>query len=149
MAEQQRVEDREVDPGHDAYLAVITTHAEPLRNAMVAMAAASGTAARSLSAADLATAADALEALSQDASAFDDELSAAHCPSYLRGANDQLQRALRRIRDGGQRSAAAARAENKQELVSAASEMDAANDEIEAAAQRIVGWRAGAARPTP
>jgi hypothetical protein len=48
--------------------------------------------------------------------------------------------------DGGRRGADAARARYGQQLTGAATEMDAANQDITAAAERIANWRSGAAR---
>ena len=70
-----------------------------------------------------------------------------NCPPYLRGANDQLERALRRIADSGQRGAAAARARGGKELTAAAAQIDTASGDIVVAAQRIADWRSGAAGP--
>jgi|GEM_PF-6123482 hypothetical protein len=142
-----RVEDREVDAGHDAYLAIIGAHAEQVGDAMLSMASAAGRAARSLNAADLATAEQAMESVSRYTADFLGELSTTHCPPYLRGANDQLQGALKLIADGGQRGAAAARARDGEQLTAAAAEIDTANGDIMAAAQRIADWRSGTARP--
>jgi hypothetical protein len=142
-----RVEDREVDPRHDAYLAVIGTHAELVGDAMLSMAGAAGTAAGSLSDADLSAAEQAMDHVGGCASAFLSDLSKSHCPAYLRGANDQLKSALERIAQGGPRGAAAARARDAKGLTAAAAQIDSANGDIVAAAGRISDWRSGAAHP--
>lgn len=142
-----RVEDSELDPRHDAYLAVISAHSELVGDSMLAMSRAAGTAARTLADADLAAAAQAMERVSDSASDFLLGLSKVHCPAYLRGAHEQLEGALRRIVRHSQHGAAAATARSGAGVIAAAKDMDTANDDILAAAQRLTDWRNGAARP--
>jgi hypothetical protein len=144
----RRVEDSEVDRGqHDAYLAVIVAHADSVGDAMLAMAQTADVARRSLSEPDVTTAAEAMEQLGEAASDFLRGLSKEHCPDYMRGANDQLEEALRRIVRAGQQAAAAATAHDGAQVFAAGNDMAAAHDEILTAAQRITSWRSGAARP--
>ncbi len=142
-----RVEDGEVDPAHDAYLVVISSHTDPVGDAMLAMSSSAGAAARTLSNTDLTTAAQAMERVSDSASDFLLALSTTHCPPYLRGAHDQLESALRRIVRSSQAGAAAASAQSGAGVTAAATDIDAANQDILAAASRIAGWRSGTARP--
>ena len=81
------------------------------------------------------------------AAAFLDQLVAAHSPGYLRGADCELQDALKLLVDAGRRGAEAAIEREGAQLIAAAVEMDVANRDIASAAQRIANWRGGAARP--
>jgi hypothetical protein len=132
---------------HDPYLAVLSDHAEAMSEAVARMASTAGAAARSQAADDLEAAEESMAAVESRARTFLGALSRAGCPAYLRGADAQLHDALKLVIDGGQRGAAAAGANDTEQLDSAASEMDVAFDDIEAAAGRIVDWRTGAARP--
>lgn len=132
---------------HDPYLGVLAEHADVMSEAVARMAATAGTAARSQARDDLVAAEEAMAAVENRARSFLAALSRARCPAYLQGADAQLHDALKLMIDGGQRGAAAARARDGEQLESAASEMDAAFDDIEAAAARIVDSRSGAARP--
>jgi hypothetical protein len=132
---------------HDGYLGVISVHGDPLGKAMFAMALTAGAAARSLALSDFASAAGAMSQVRDRAVDFLHSLAVANCPDYLRGADDQLQDALKLLADGGRRGAVAAAAQNGAQLTAAAEEMDVANRDILAAAQRIIDWRSGAARP--
>jgi hypothetical protein len=121
------VTQREVDPRrHNAYLAVISAHAEPVGGAMLAMAAAAGKAARSAAPVDFSAAADAMEKVRDGASVFLDRLAGARSPDYLRGDDDQLQDALKLLVDGARRGNAAAAARDGAQLTAAAAEMDGA-----------------------
>lgn len=142
------VSNAEVNPRqHDAYLDVIGTRAQPVSQAMHSMGSAAGQAARSLSAADFTVAVEAMRRVSDEARLFLLALAAAPCPAYLRGADSQLQDALKLLVDGSRRGAQAAQAANGAGLVAAAREMEVANQDIVAAAHRITAWRSGAARP--
>jgi hypothetical protein len=143
-----KVADDEIDPvAHDSYLAVIGQHAPTLGEAMESMARLAGTAARSQGGTDLAAAADAMDRVGEQARAFLVALSGATCPAYLQGADGQLHDALKLMIDGGGRGGNAARNRNGQGLTEAALGINSANDDVVAAAQRLVDWRSGAARP--
>jgi hypothetical protein len=132
---------------HDPYLAVLSDHADGMSEAVVRMASTAGAAARSQAEDDLEAVEEAMAAVESRARTFLGALSRAGCPTYLQGADAELHDALKLLIDGGQRGAAAARAKDAEQLESAASEMDAAFDDIEAAARRIFDWRTGVARP--
>lgn len=138
----------EVDPRqHDRYLDVIGKNADPVGQAMQAVGVTAGTAARSLTIADCAVAAAAMTQVRERAAAFLDQLARAHSPDYLRGADGQLQDALKLLVDAGLRGADAAVARDGAQLIAAARKMEVANRDFASAAQRIVDWRNGAARP--
>jgi hypothetical protein len=132
---------------HDGYLSVIGTYADPLGQALVAMATAAGKAARSREPSDFLIAVAAMNQVRERAATFLDQLASAGSPDYLRGADSQLQDALKLLMDGGSRGASAATKLEATQLTAAASEMEVANRDIIAAASRIANWRSGAARP--
>jgi hypothetical protein len=132
---------------HDRYLSIVVADGEPLGQAMLAMGVAAGRGAHALSVSECALAAAAMTKVHKQAAAFLDHLAAAHSPDYLRGADDQLRDALKLLVDAGRRGAEAAIGRDGAQLTAAAQEMDVANRDIAAAAQRIVNWRSGAARP--
>lgn len=143
-----QVTNAEVDPRqHDGYLDIIAKHAGPLGQAMLAMGTAAGTAARSLAPADFVVALGHMQQTSERASTFLDALTQARCPAYLRGADDQLQDALKLLVDSGRRGVEAASSANGPRLIAAAAEMEVANRDIVTAAHRLSDWRSGAARP--
>jgi hypothetical protein len=142
------VSDSEIDRNrHDAYLEVIGSYADPVGQAMQAVGHSAGTAARSLSIPDCAQAAAAMTTVCDRAAAFLDHLAVAHSPDYMRGADSQLQDALKLLVDAGRRGADAATARDGNQLTAAADEMNVATRDIVATAHRIAAWRSGAARP--
>lgn len=141
------VGEMEVDAGHNAYLDVIRTYSGPLSAAMSAMGAAGGDAARSLALTDVNEAAGATRSVSRGAARFLEALVSSRCPAYMRGADGQLQEALKLMVDGARRAGDAADATDHVGLERASIEIEAANRDVVAAALRILEWRSGAARP--
>lgn len=142
------VSDGEIDRDrHDAYLSILGTKAGPLKAAMFLMGSAAGKAGSSLTPADFAMATEAMEQVRDSAAAFLDQLAATRCPEYLRGADSQVQDALKLMADGAQRGANAARARDGARLSSAAAEIEVANRDIAGAGALLATWRSGAARP--
>jgi hypothetical protein len=143
-----RVTDAEVNPRqHDAFLDVIVTHSQPVSEAMHSMGVAAGRAARSSTPSDFAVAVYSMQRAGEHAAAFLNALAGSQCPAYLRGADSAVQDALKLLVDGGRRGVQAARAADVDRLTEAAKEMEVANQDFVAAAQRITIWRSGAARP--
>jgi hypothetical protein len=132
---------------HDAYLAVISSHAGPVGEMMLSMGMAAGRAARSQTPSAFTVAVFGMQRVGEEAAAFLDALAATQCPAYLRGADNQVQDALKLLVDGGRRGVEAAQAGHAERLNAAAAEMEGATQDIVAAAYLIGAWRSGAARP--
>lgn len=132
---------------HNRFLDVLATEAEPLSQAMLAMGTAAVEFRRSGAAAAFSAAVDSMTEMSGRATTFLSCLVGTGCPAYLRGADAQIQDALKLLVDGGKRGADAARSGNGEGLLAAAAEMEVANEDIVKGASRIVDWRSGAARP--
>lgn len=107
---------------------------------------AAGVALRSATAADFTAAVNSMTEVSARAERFLGRLAGTPCPAYLRGADDQIQEALKLLSDGGKRGADAARSGNGKGLQAAAEEMDVAIEDVVKGAGRIGDWRAGTAR---
>lgn len=138
----------EIDPKkHDHYLDVIANGSERLGQSMLHMGTAAGAALRSENSTDFADAVEAMTEVSGRAAIFLGQLAATPCPTYLRGADDQIQDALKLLVDGGKRGADAAASGDGKGLRAAAAEMEVANEGIVEGARRIGDWRRGAARP--
>lgn len=143
----QPVADSEIDWGkHRTYFAVVAAHSDPVGAAMLEMSRAAAIAGRTLAAADLATAAEATEKVSDSASTFLREVSGVQCPEYVRGAHDQLVDALQRVIRAGQAGAAAVDAQSATRIVGAGDEIKTATDDFMAVAHRFADWRSGAGR---
>ncbi|MDQ6879439.1 MAG: hypothetical protein M3082_17435 [Candidatus Dormibacteraeota bacterium] len=143
-----KVTDAEINARqHDDYLKVISTHASPLGERMASMGETAGRAARSQTLADFAAAVNAMNAVSEEAALFLNALASSDCPGYLRGADSQIQDALKLLVDGGRRGAEAAEAADGVRVAAAARGMEVANGDIVAAAHLLTAWRSGAARP--
>jgi hypothetical protein len=132
---------------HDRYLDVIANQAGPLSDAMHQMGVAAGAAGRSLSEDDLKNARATFADVRAAASSFLNGLVGSQAPLYLRGADGQLQDALKLIIDGAHRGVVATGARDGAALIAAAKEMNDATRDIVAAASRITSWRSGAAAP--
>lgn len=81
------------------------------------------------------------------AAAFLTQIAGTNSPQYMRGADSRLQDALKLLVDAGRRGGNAAAARDDAQLTAAAEEMNVATRDIVAAAQRIMNWRSGSARP--
>ncbi len=141
------VSDAEIDyERHDPYLEVIIGRTDSVGEALAQMAVTARAARRSMSEDDLPAVREALTAVEATARSFLGDLARARCPEYLKGADAQLHDALKLLIDAGGRGAAAVTAMNAARLESIAAEMDAAADDIAAAAARVTDWRSGGAR---
>lgn len=134
---------------NDAYLAILVADAPALGAVLADMAAAAGSAARSRQPSDMAKARSSLSAVMEQAQLFLDHLAGAGCPEHLRGADEQLQDALKLQIDGARRGIEAVDSSDAARLESAASEIDVANRDVVLAAGRIAEWRSGAAKAQP
>lgn len=137
----------EIDPGHDAYLNVIGRHSGAVGDSMHRMGVAAGRAGGSLGVADFATASDAMDRVRDGALEFLQDLAGTRCPEYLRGADSQIQDALKLLVDGAGRGMAAADRRDGLGLTAAGSEMTVAGTDLGNAGLRLADWRSGAARP--
>ena len=137
-----------MDPvAHDRYLDIIASAAGPLGDAMGRMGIAAGVAARSPSPRHLEDARGTFVDVQSGASAFLHRLAGSRAPHYLRGADGQLQDALKLIVDGAQRGVTATDERDGARLAAAAKEIDDATKDIVEAAGRITGWRSGQVAP--
>lgn len=134
------------EPTHDSYLAIVGGPAlQRLAQSLVAMGRVAGDLGRSGLCDGYVAAATAMATVAADAMAYERAIGSALAPSYMRGADGQLQEALRIMADGARRGVAAARRSDGGALQRSAAEIETANYDVITVAGRLADWQTGAA----